>query len=221
MKAIVSCVIFSACQLCFATGDTNIIAMGEWSKPVSLRNDQLHDQAIRGRLLIVRGMEPAYGGPPTTNGAMTFVELQNVTGGCCDDIDVCFDVMKLNCELSDSAGKAVPMPTGGGGWSGRGPFGPCWVKLPYNSTIRLFVNGGALDPLAVYPSGQPQRHWSIAGNDTNTYFLTGTLNLFTHTNLSLQPEFREMDYKQNRTAIMEFPKARITTGRMGIQPQEK
>jgi hypothetical protein len=81
--------------------------MGEWSKPVSLRNDQLHDQAIRGRLLIVRGMEPAYGGPPTTNGAMTFVELQNVTGGCCDDIDVCFDVMKVNCELSDSAGKTA------------------------------------------------------------------------------------------------------------------
>jgi len=221
MKAIVSCLIFSVCQLCFATGDTNIIAMGEWSKPVSLRNDQSHDQTIRGRLLIVQGMEPAYGGPPTTNGAMTFVELQNVTEACCDDIDVCFDVMKLNCELSDSAGKVVPMPTGGGGWSGRGPFAPCWVKLPYNSTIRLFVNGGTLDPLAVYPGGAPWRHWSIAGNDTNTYFLTGTLNLFTHTNRSLQPEFREMDYNQNRTATMEFPKARITTSTIGSQPQPK
>jgi hypothetical protein len=220
MKAIVSCLIFGACQLCFATGDTNIIAMSEWSKPVSLRNDQLHDQAIRGRLLIVEGREPAYGGPPTTNGAMTFVELQNVTGACCDDIDVCFDVTKLNCELSDSAGRVVPMLTGGG-WDGRGPFAPCWVKLPYNSAIRLFVNGGAMDPLAVYPSGEPGIHWSIAGNDTNTYFLTGTLVLFTHTNLSLRPEFREMDYNRNRTATMEFPKVRITTSRMGSRSQAK
>jgi len=220
MKAIVSCLIFGACQLCFATGDTNIIAMGEWSKPVSLQNDQLHDQAIRGRLLIVQGMEPAYGGPPTTNGAMTFVELQNVTGACCDDIDVCFDVMKLNCELSDSAGRAGPMPSVIV-WSGRGPLAPCWVKLPYNSTIRLFVNCGALDPLAVFPSGEPWRHWSIAGNDTNIYFLTGTLNLFTHTNLSLPPQIREMDYNRNRTATMEFPKVRITTSSMGSRPQAK
>ena len=110
MKMVTSLIIISACQLCFAVGDTNIIAMSEWSKAVSLRNDQLHDQAIRGRLVIVEGMEPAYGGPPTTNGAMTFVELQNVTGACCDDIDVCFDVTKLNCELSDGAGKLVPKP---------------------------------------------------------------------------------------------------------------
>lgn len=209
MKAILSCFTFAACQLCFAAGDTNIIAMSEWSKPVSLRNDQHHDQHIRGRLLIMHGMEPAYGGPPTTNGAMTFIELQNVTGACCDGIDVYFDVKELHCKLSDNAGKAVPIS--GGTWGGRGPFAPCWVRLPYNSTIRLFVNGGTMEPLSVYPSGEPWAHWSIAGNDTNTYFLTGTLNLFTHTNLSLSPAFREMDYKQGWMATLEFPKLRITT----------
>jgi hypothetical protein len=206
--AIASVSILAGCQMCFAAGDTNIIAMSEWSKPVSLRNDQLHDQDIRGRLVIVRGMEPAYGGPPTTNGAMTFVELQNVTGACCDAIDVCFDVKKLSCALSDGAGKAVPLPAGGE-WGGRGPFAPCWVQLPYNSTIRLFVNGGTLNPLAVYASGEPWRHWSLAGNDTNTYLLSGTLNLSTHTNLSLPPEFRLLDYKQHGTATLEFPKVRI------------
>ncbi len=220
MNALVASFIFTVCPVCFAAGNTNLIAMTEWSKPVSLENDQLHDIAIRGRLLIVEGMEPAYGGPPTTNAAMTFVELQNVTGACCDEIEVCFDVMKLNCQLSDRAGKAVPISTSEA-WGGRGAFAPCWVKLPYNSTIRLFVNCGTKDPLAVYPSGEPWRHWSIAGNDTNIYFLTGSLNLFTHTNLSVAPEFREMHYKQSRTATLKFPKTRIRPAEWGIRKQAK
>ncbi len=215
-----SLIIFSACQLCCASGDTNIIAMSEWSKAVLLRNDQLHDQAIRGRLVIVEGMEPAYGNPPTANGAITFVELQNMTRACCDDIDVCFDVTKLNCELSDGAGKLVPKPTGME-WGGRGPFAPCWVKLPYNSTIRLFVNGGTRNPLAVFPSGVPWCRWSIAANDTNTYFLSGTLSLFTHTNLALSPPFREMDYQEHRTATLAFPKTRITASRMASREKPK
>lgn len=103
MKGLVSGSIFAACQLCFAAGDTNIIAMSEWSKPVSLRNDQLHDEAIRGRLLILQGMEPAYGGPQITNGAMTFIELQNVTGANGGGIEVYFAVTNLHCELSDSS----------------------------------------------------------------------------------------------------------------------
>ncbi len=72
-----------------------------------------------------------------------------------------------------------------------------------------------MEPLSVYPSGEPWLHWSIAGTDTNTYFLSGTLTISTHTNLSLLPEFREMDYKLNRTATLEFPKAKITSNKTG------
>lgn len=198
------------CQLCFAAGDTNkIIAISEWSKPVSLENDRMHDHFIRGRLLILQGMEPAYGGPPTTNAAMTFVELQNVTKVSGEGIDLYFAVTNLHCELSDATGKIVPKPSGGG-WGGRGPFRPYWVYLPYNSTIRLFINRGEAEPLSVYPGGEPGIHWSIERTDTNTYFLSGILNLSTHTNLSLSPEFREMDFKRFRTAALEFPKAKIT-----------
>lgn len=205
MRAIVSCFIFAACQLCFAADDTNIIAMSDWSEPVSLRNEQLHDESIRGRLLIVQGMEPAYGGPPTTNGAMTFVELQNVTGACCDAIDVYFAVTNLHCELSDSTGKAVPKPTGVS-WGGRGPFLPYWVNVPYNSTIRLFVNGGTLNPLMVYPSGEPWTRWSIPVDGTNVYYLTGTLSVSSHTNSSLPPAYYE--------ATLIFPKTKITGGKV-------
>lgn len=211
VKIIASLLIFAGCQLCFAGRDTNIIVMSEWSKPVSLTDDQGHDEAIRGRLLILQGMEPAYGGPPTTNGAMTFVELQNVGIG---GLEVYFAVTNLHCELSGATGKAVPMPSGGG-WGGRGPFLPCWVNLPYNSTIRLFINGGTMNPLAVYPSGEPWSHWSIPANDTNIYFLSGTLTLSTHTNLSLSPPFREMDYQQHRTATLAFPRTRIMASSVG------
>jgi hypothetical protein len=202
MKAIASFFIFASCQLCFAGENANIIAMSEWSKPVSLRND-VHDIAIRGRLLIVKGAEPAYGGPTPENLAMTFVELQNVG---LEAIEVYFSVTNLHCELSDAAGKAVPKPTGGA-WGGRGPFSPCWVNLPYNSTIRLFVNGGTITPLSVYPSGEPWTRWSISANDTNVYYLAGTLSLSTHTNRLELPELIERYYR----ATLVFPKARITT----------
>jgi hypothetical protein len=210
MRAIVTFVFLATCQFCFAGEDTNIVAMSEWSKPVGLQNDQLHIISIRARLVILQGMEPAYGGPPTTNGAMTFVEFQNLG---LEGIEVYFAVTNLHCELLDSTGKAVPRPTGVA-WSGRGPFLPYWVKLPYNSTVRLFVNGGNMYPLMLYPGGEPWTYWSIPASDTNTYFLSGTLNLLTHANASLPPEIRDMDFKQNCTAILEFPKARITTSRM-------
>ena len=204
MRTIVPFFIFALAQLCIAAGDTNIILMSEWSKPVPLVNDQLHNQAIRGRLLVVQGMEPAYGGASTTNGAMTFVELQNVTEACCDGIEVYFAVTNLHCELTDATGKTVPRPEGVA-WGGRGPFRPCWVNLPYNSTIRLFVNGGRTDPLAVFPSGEPWIRWSIPANGTNVYYLAGTLGISTHTN-SLPPDY----YK----ATLIFPKTRIIGGKV-------
>ena len=208
MKALLSCFIFAACQLCTAAEDTHFIALSEWSKPISLRNDQLHDEAIRGRLLIVQGLEPAYGGPPTTNGAMTFIELQNVSGACCDSIDVCFAVTNLHCEMSAAMGKAVPKLTRA--WGGRGPAPPCWVNLPYNSTIRLFVDSGTMEPLTVYPGGEPWCYWSIPRSDTNIYYLAGTLNLSTHTNYTGPPELRDKMLFDEYRATLVFPKTRIT-----------
>jgi len=205
-KAIMTSFIFGASQFCLAVGDTNIIVISDWSEPVSLRNANLHDQAIRGRLLIVEGMQPAYGGPPTANAAMTFVELQNVSGGYDDKgIDIYFDVMKLNCELTDATGNVLPKPNAGP-WGGRGPLTPCWVRLPYNATIRLFVNNGRREPLTIYPNGEPWCHWDIAASDTNTYFLSGKLSLSTHTNLT----FSEMDPRKHGTATLAFPKTRIS-----------
>jgi len=201
MKSFVSFIVLATCQLCFAgQADSASIAVSEWSEPIPLRNDYGHDEAIRGRLLILQGMEPPYGGPPETNAAMTFVELQNVTGSYGEGIDFCFAVTNLHCELSDSTGRAIPKPNRAA-WSGRGAFPPYRVSLPYNSTIRLFVNCGSLKPLSVYPSGEPWSFWSIL-KGTNTYYLAGTLRLSTYTN-SLSGEYS--------AATLAFPKARITS----------
>lgn len=207
MKVIRWLLILAMCQRCIAAENTNIIFLGEWSKPVPLRNEHSHDQAIRGRLLILQGLEPAYGGPETTNGAMTFVELQDVTEASGEGIELYFAVTNLHCELSDATGKLIPEP--GGAWSGRGPFSPRWVNLPYNSAIRLFVNGGRMDPLAVYPSGEPGIHWSIRKNGTNTYYLSGTLSISARTNYTGPPEFRDTLYFDEYRATLKFPKTKI------------
>ena len=212
MKSIALSLLLLSSIYCFAADNTNVIAMSDWSLPVGLQDNELHDQAIRGRLLIVEGSEPAYGGPKTETHAMTFVELQNVTGANCGSVEVCFDVMKLNCDLSDESGKSVPKPAGGA-WGGRGPFSPCWVALPYNSTIRLFVNAGSRIPLAVYPNGEPACHWSISPSDTNVYYLSGTLSIFTRTDnaISSMPQSLQQNfYDSHCKGTLNFPKMKIS-----------
>jgi hypothetical protein len=214
MKFATLSILLSICLSCFAD-DTNIIVKSDWSEPVGLRNLETgHDHSICGRLLIIAGNEPAYGGPKTDNNAMTFVELQNVTGAYGENVDVCFDSMKLKCVLTDEHGKDIPKPMGGT-WGGRGPLGPYWVTLPYNSTIRLFVNCGSKSPLSVYPNGEPWSHWSISPNDTNVYYLSGTLEIFTRTNF-LAARFSEpfqslgqSYYEKNCKGTLTFPKMKI------------
>jgi hypothetical protein len=193
-------IVFFSTVCVLAGTDTNIIAMSDWSDPVSLRNEHLHDASIRGRLLIVKGHEPAYGGNETNSGSMTFVELQDVTGAYVEASRIYFDVMNLRCQMSDASGKPVPAPNGGRG-SGRGPFPPVWLMLPYNSTIRLYVNGGS-NPLNIYPTGEPGYSWSIPKTDTNTYYLTGTLKLLTATN-------HIPAWESRRNATLIFPKFKV------------
>lgn len=77
------------------------------------------------------------------------------------------------------------------------------------STEQSAFSPGTLSPLSLSAGGMPGCYWHIADTDTNTYFLSGTLPFFTHTNLSLSPESREMDYRLHGTATVEFPKIKI------------
>ena len=213
MKFTALSILLLVCLSCFAD-DTNIIAKSDWSDPVELVNLETgHRHNICGRLLIIEGNEPAYGGPKTDNAAMTFVELRNVTGAYGENVDVCFDSMKLKCTLTDMNGKDVPKPMGGA-WSGRGPLGPYWVTLPYNSSIRLFLNCGNKSPLSIYSNGEPWSHWSISSGDTNVYYLSGTFEVFTRTNWPAgRPEsLQSLDrayYDQHCKGKLTFPKMKV------------
>jgi hypothetical protein len=179
MKSFVLSLLLLSCLCCFAD-DTNIIAMSDWSEPVGF-----DDHAIRGRLLIVAGSEPAYGGPKTENLTMTFVELQNVTGACCGSVKVYFDIMGLNSDLFGANGVPFTSPlTGDAGFPGPS-FSPCWVVLPYNSTIRLFVDSTTRSSVRIHPNGEIWRRLSISPSDTNVYYLSATLTISTPTNGTL------------------------------------
>jgi hypothetical protein len=75
-------------------------------------------------------------------------------------VKVYFGVMGLNCDLVETNGTHPPLENVRG-WGGRGPFQPCWVVLPYNSTIRLFINSGNRSPLHIHQNGEPWRRRAI------------------------------------------------------------
>ena len=216
MKPIALILLVLSSLQCFAD-DTNIIVATDWSEPVAADLDY----PIRGRLIITSGSEPAYGGPiaETTNHTMMFVELQKLDSACCGSVKLYFDVMGLKCRLVDSNGKRAPKPQPMG-WGGRGPFTPSWVVLPYNSTIRLFVNSGSKSPLRITETGEPWSYWQIPSTDTNVYYLSGTLTISTRTNATLQAkphdDVNPHEYHEWKGTLV-FPKTKITTGQFSKQ----
>jgi hypothetical protein len=216
MKSIVIIGLLLCARLSFADESTNIIAVSDWSKPVQLRRmDTGHDHDIRGRVLIFSGAEPAYGGPESTNRIMTFIELQNVTGAHGENVDVHTGEMKF--DLKDQNGKAAPEPRiVAGSYPSAIGSGPCWESLPYNSTIRLFVISGSKSPLTITKNGDPFSYWEIPAHDTNSYYLSGTLEIYSSTNgldtVFSGKEFQELKWKiynQTCKATILFPAVKI------------
>lgn len=202
---------------CFADDSTNVLFASDWSETTWATPPNSH--AIRGRLLIMDGIEPAYGGPKTTKRLMMFVELQDAAGACCGSHKLYFDVMGLKCELKDSNGKSAPKPQNMG-WSGRGAFAPSWVVLPYNSTLRLFVNPGNKSPLQITETGNPWSYWSIPSSDTNVYYLSATLTISTPTNATLNAKpHEEVDCHEYAewTGKLIFPKMKISASELAKQ----
>jgi len=204
MRAITPLLLLAGCQFCFADGDTNIIAMSDWSKPVGT----FHGQTLRGRMLIAQEHSPAHAGPwPETE---FYLELQNVSGAAGAPMQFYFDPGRgLHCELLDANGRPPP-PVGMGG-SGGGA-GACWITLPYDSTIRLRANmyGYGLKPgdgLLLVLSPPTMQSWTIRASDTNVYFISGTFTVTTPTNHVAK------DFDDARTiwsGTLEFPKMKIS-----------
>lgn len=208
MKPIALVLLISSNLLCLAE-NTNIIVATEWSQPVDY-----FGHAIRGRLLIVEGDEPSYGGPTTEPHSMTFVELQNVSIGA--SLKLYFDVMGLNCDLVSTNNLPVPLTSSRGSHSSR-PLLPYWIVLPYNSTIRLFINSGYSSRLTIFQNGNPWCYWSIEPTGTNAYYLSGTFAIGTATNGTLTvtpPEMMGTHSYADWRGTLTFPKTKISAGKV-------
>ena len=201
MRAISTLFLLAGCQFCLASGDTNIIAMSDWSKPVGTYSGH----SLRARMIVAYGRSAAFDGPwPETQ---FYLEFQNVSGAIVLPTQFYFDPSGgLRCVLQDADGKTVS--TGGAG-SGGGA-GSSWITLPYDSDIRLRANmygygnkpGGGLN-LTLYP---PQA-WQIKAGDTNAYYLSGSFTVTTPTN------FVPKDFDTARavwSGTLDLPKMKIS-----------
>jgi hypothetical protein len=156
----------------FNESQTNLVADSGWSEPV---DDRFF--SLRARMIIFEEY------PPLEEGSVikVYIELQNLNLGI-GDKRVYFDIRNaLSWEVSDSNGKRVPhKPVPVMGWAGPPPQ-PCWITLPYDSTVRLRANlnfGGRSGGTLVVPiNGLSGEAWQFPVGDTNTYFVTPTVNL--------------------------------------------
>ncbi len=206
MKTLALFFIFAACHLCFAGGDTNIIAISDWSKPVGT----IYSQSLRGRIIIAQEHSPAYDGPsPETE---FYLELQNVSGATGTPMQIYFDPEHgLHCDVLDASGKPPPMVgTGGSG----GGAGACWIALPYDSTIRLRANmhgyGKKAGDGLLLAMVAPMQRWDIQPGDTNRYYLSATFTVTPPTNSA--PRNADVE-SRIWSGTLELPKMKIWDGR--------
>ena len=183
MKPIVLILLIAACRS-FAVEDTDVAALGQWSKPVGT----FYGHTIRGRLLICDTPDHARSEPRIDTAV--YLELQEFSAAVrsvrvyCElyRMSLPDEAPGLRCELRDSTGKLVPnSPYGFGG----GMPISCWLTLqPYCSArLRASVfGGGRLDDggLAIYLASRGW--WDVHPNPTNEYYLSGTFTALAPTN---------------------------------------
>src|SRR6185369_15334102 len=99
MRAIAAFLLLAVCQLCFASGDTNIIAMSDWSQPVAT----MHGHSLRVRMIVAYGRGPAFAGP--WDETQFYLEFQNVSGAIFSSTKFYFDPSSgLRCVMKDANG---------------------------------------------------------------------------------------------------------------------
>jgi hypothetical protein len=164
-------------RCCLGQTDTNLLAMGDWSAPVT---DQVW--TLRGRLLIYAPLpEPADEKKAGLwNAARVYLELQLVdpnifTFG--DPTEIYIDrYLPMHCEMRDGHDNLIP---GQEAWRIlEGPQPPQFaVVLSTDSTVRLRASTGvcAQRP-GVLKIAVPERAWALPKTDTNEYFLSATFS---------------------------------------------
>lgn len=158
---------------CFgAEPDASVLALGAWSEPVNTTNHM----KLRGRLKMCeypnnRGLAPGID-------VALYVELQEFSDSVGAREEVYFDPQALKCELTDSAGKAVPRS---GAAFGGGVPGAVWINLPSYCSEVLRVtpyNGGGRIPDGGFELWATIGDtWRLNASDPAAYYLSGELTV--------------------------------------------
>jgi hypothetical protein len=195
MKGIAVLLLAASCACCFAVDDTNVLAAGDWSKPVG----DFVGYTLRGRLILCDS--------PKNGDAAIYVELQECSRAAGVDMDVYCNMNPTVAlgghpdaqgreriekaaavwEMRDASDK--PVPESPGGFGGGAP-GASWISLPCDSTVRLRASvygGGRLKDgsLSIFFLSN---HWVIPPRSTNDYYLSCTFSVDPPTNHAALPE---------------------------------
>jgi len=202
MKITAVFLLFVAFQCCFGVNDTNVIAAGDWSEPVSCQGEGLENcGTLRGRLLLCDS--------PKDGSAAVYLELQELAETWGGTIEVYCNMeptvaiaggpdaqgherirkAAAQWELGDGSGR--PIPEAGGGFGGGAP-GVDWVTMPTDSTVRLRASvfgGGRLKNGSLHIFFLA-KSWVIPPRSTNDYYLSCTFTVEPPTNHVALPEHR-------------------------------
>jgi hypothetical protein len=165
MKTIVTSALLMASS-CFGQTDGNLIATGDWSKPV--RDENGVGSVLRGRLLVYDDQAQS-----AANHARIYLEIQQVfTNGWYDPVEIyCFGT-NLVLELQNEHGQPIPsMATVRVG----AVLNSYWVTVPCDGTVRIRADECTLGPhekpdgLYILTGGNA---WLVPRNATNDFYLT-------------------------------------------------
>ena len=168
MKTITSLLLFSVCQLSFGQTDTNIMAIGDWSAPVT--NDFWR---LRGRLLV---FDAEKGKEDTRPHLRVYFELQNSVPARGRPLEFYFDRGNLCLHLLDGHDKPIALETG---FYVRPPSESFTITLPPESTIRMpvgFASQSSTKPNGLVLSNGAGRYWTIRPDSKNDYYLSATFS---------------------------------------------
>jgi hypothetical protein len=187
MKIFVVFILLASVTCCFGQTDTNIIAIGDWSKTIF----DSHKCALRGRLLVYDDKDTQ----KAEREARVYVELQHVeTDGWNMPLELYFD-FSINFqtnnsyfEMQDEHSRPIK--------SGLVTIGAIMpdaydVLLPCDSTIRIRADYYSIGSDPDYsPKSRPHGlsilgnggYWFITQNATNEFSLSATLKCVASTN---------------------------------------
>lgn len=164
----VAALLLAACQSSFGQTDTNVIAIGEWSAPVTITNGLW---PLRGRLLVYDAEKGNENGWPH---GRIYLELQNVQPVGGPPLEFYFDSGKtcLHFDLRD--GHDQPAALEQGIYNGPVPD-PFMITLPPEGTIRLrvdFESQSASKPDGLQLFISPTQYWTIRPGSATDYYLS-------------------------------------------------